>query len=465
MVNVCDRWNRSKTDNLQFAFFNGEGWESWENIWGIWNGITPRDSEAARRVAAIERAFATFLVSQDWEPLFPMRAYGVFASRWPLAEQTLWTIVTRNEYDVDGPQMTVPLQPGMRYFDVYHGVELHPAPEADHAVLSFSTEAHGFGAILATASAPDAKTLRLLDTMKAMTARPLSDFSSTWQKTDQALVAIPATTPAATAPDGMVRIQGGNYLFVVRGIEIEGSNDLGVDVQYPWEDSPRRFHQHLLQIKTFYIDKYPVTNAEFKKFLDATHYHPADDLNFLKNWAGGTFPEGAANKPVTWVSLEDARAYAQWAGKRLPHEWEWQYAAQGSDSRRYPWGDCDWNLPASAGAPTPCAAGSGSADAVAPMPDKGRVMLAASDVDAHPKGASPFGVMDMVGNVWQWTDEYVDEHTRAAILRGGSHYQPQGSKWYFPQAYRNDEHGKLLLMAPAYDRSGAVGFRCARDAQ
>ncbi len=59
-------------------------------------------------------------------------------------------------------------------------------------------------------------------------------------------------------------------------------------------------------------------------------------------------------------------------------------------------------------------------------------MLAASDVDAHPKGASPFGVMDMVGNVWQWTDEYVDDHTRAAILRGGSHYQPQGSHLVLP---------------------------------
>jgi len=56
----------------------------------------------------------------------------------------------------------------------------------------------------------------------------------------------------------------------------------------------------------------------------------------------------------------------------------------------------------------------------------------------------------MVGNVWQWTDEYVDEHTRAAIIRGGNHYQPQGSIWYFPEAYKN--HGELLLMAPSYDR-------------
>ena len=68
MVNISDRWKRDKTDNLQFAFFNGVGWESWENIWGIWNGITPRDAEATRRVATMERAVAPFLVSPDWEP-------------------------------------------------------------------------------------------------------------------------------------------------------------------------------------------------------------------------------------------------------------------------------------------------------------------------------------------------------------------------------------------------------------
>ena len=61
MVNISDRWNRDKTNDLQFAFFNGVGWESWENVWGIWNGITPRDAEATRRVATIERAVAPFL--------------------------------------------------------------------------------------------------------------------------------------------------------------------------------------------------------------------------------------------------------------------------------------------------------------------------------------------------------------------------------------------------------------------
>ena len=54
-------------------------------------------------------------------------------------------------------------------------------------------------------------------------------------------------------------------------------------------------------------------------------------------------------------------------------------------------------------------------------------------VKAYAKGASPFGVMDLVGNIWQWTDEFTDEHTRAGILRGGSFFQPQGTIWYFPK--------------------------------
>jgi formylglycine-generating enzyme required for sulfatase activity len=286
----------------------------------------------------------------------------------------------------------------------------------------------------------------LMAKMKQMTASPLASFSHEWKVLPQQLVPISSTQPASTAPAGMVKIPAADFLFKVSGIEIEGSNDIGVDVQYPWEDSPRRFHEHPMHVDSFYIDKYPVTNADFKKFLDATHYHPKDDLNFLRDWKDGNYPTDWGNKPVTWVSLEDARAFASWAHKRLPHEWEWQYAAQGRDSRLYPWGN-QWDASA------------------VPAPDKSRTMPAADAVDAHPKAASPFGVMEMVGNVWQWTEEFVDEHTRAAILRGGSYYQPQGSIWYFPQAYKLNEHGKLLLMAPSMDRSGALGFRCVVDAR
>lgn len=444
-VHISDRWNHSKTDALQFAFFNGEGWESWENVWGIWNGITPRDGEATRRVATIERAMAPLFANEGWEPFYPMNRYGVFSSRWPSTDRTLWTIVNRNAYDVEGRQMTIPFAEGARYFDLYHGVELHPDRDGANAVLSFTMEAHGYGAILVLSGAPDSDTAALLAKMRVMSAKPLSSYPNEWKPLPQTLVEIKPTAAAATAPQGMVKIPGGDFRFKIEGIEIEGHNDIGVDVQYPWEKDARRFHDHRLNVKPFYIDKYPVTNSEFKAFLDATHYRPADALNFLKDWSNGQFPQGWDNKPVTWVSQEDARAYAAWAGKRLPREWEWQFAAQGTDERVYPWGN-DWDV------------------AAVPVPDRGRKLSAPDAVDAHPKGASAFGVMDLVGNVWQWTDEYVDEHTRAAILRGGSHYQPAGAIWYFPQAVRNDQHGKLLLMAPSYDRSGTVGFRCVRDA-
>jgi formylglycine-generating enzyme required for sulfatase activity len=446
MVNISDRWNRDKTSDLQFAFFNGVGWESWENIWGIWNGINPRDAEATRRVSAMERALAPFLASHEWEPFAPMLRYGVFASRWPLDGQTAWTIVNRNPYDVEGQQIELPFDPATRYFDLYRGVELDPERDAaGKVVLTFNLEAHGYGAILAGKAPPSPAVQALMAKMNQLTQKPLPSFSHEWEVLPQKLVPIAATRPPATAPEGMIEIPAADFVFQVRGIEIEGSDDMGVDVQYPWENSPRRFHRHPMHLDSFWIDTYPVTNTQFKTFLTASHYRPLDEENFLRDWKGGNIPPGWENKPVTWVSLEDARAYAAWAGKRLPHEWEWQYAAQGNDQRTYPWGN-DWN-----------------ADAV-PAVDKGRAMRGPENVDAHPRGKSPLGMMDMVGNVWQWTDEFTDDHTRAAILRGGEYYQPQGSMWYFPSTYKLMEHGKLLLTSPGMDRSGGIGFRCVRDA-
>jgi gamma-glutamyl hercynylcysteine S-oxide synthase len=446
MVNVCDRWNHSKVDNLQYAFFNGVGYESWENIWGIWNQITPRDAEALRRVAAIERATVSFLVSPEWQPYTETEQAGIFASRWPQGKATLWTMVNRTQYDIEGRQLRLPVQAGMHYFDLWHGAELTPEADEGNIFMSFSIESHGFGAILATADAPDVALQKLLAEMKQLSARPLSSYSAEWTFAPQKMVPSERARAASTAPGGMVRVPAGEFTFKVDGIELEGFNDVGVDVQYPWEDSPRRHHLHRLHIDSFWIDRYPVTNAEFKKFLDATHYHPKDDLNFLRDWQNGTYPSGWDRRPVTWVSLEDARAYAAWSGKRLPHEWEWQYSGQGGDGRLYPWGN-SWDA------------------AAVPVPEKGRKLRGPDPVDAHPKGASPFGVEDLVGNVWQWTDEFVDEHTRGGILRGGSYYQPQGSVWYFPPAYRLDQHDKLLLMAPSKDRAGTLGFRCVKDVQ
>jgi iron(II)-dependent oxidoreductase len=519
MVNLSNRWAHDHRDDLQQAFFNGIGFESWENIWGIWNQLTPRDAESLRRISAIERAFAAQLINPEWEPHTPTRNYGIFASKWPAENETLWTLVNRNAYNVDGGQLRLPQTPDAHYYDLWRGIELQPRSEDDTIILDFSMESYGYGAILETKQAiaelPPA-IHKLLTRMKSLSDKPLDSFSSHWESIPQTLVAIEPTASSGLAgkqPASMIRIPAADFTFRVNGIEIEGTNDEGVDVQYPWEDSARRYHEHRMHIDSFWIDKYPVSNAEFKRFLDATHYQPADAHNFLKDWISGAYPEGWANKPVTWVSIEDARAYTKWAGKRLPHEWEWQYAAQGNDGRRYPWGNYEGpatppatsqSQPVSQPSPAPAAPTSSPTPAPVkgpshpvpprqsapppgtpaakpapvatcpacptvvmgstPYPDKGREALPPSGVNEHPQGASPFGVMDLTGNVWQWTDEYVDEHTRFAILRGGSHYQPQGSRWYFPQAYELSNHGKYLLMAPSLDRSATIGFRCVQDA-
>ena len=437
MINIENRWARDRTDDFHYLWFNGIGYVAWENVWGVWNGFTPRDGETLRRLATIQRRFPDHFVSLDWEPYAHALQQGVFASRFPARDATLWTIVNRNEYAVEGEQLAVSHDKGAQYYDLWNGVKLAPRVEGGIAYIELPLETKGFGTVIAS---------RKKVAMPKLGTKPLQSFSGEWKALAQKMVEIRPTKPAAKAPAGMVTIPAGEFTFKVAGVEIEGYTWKGLDFQYPWEASARRSHLKRMKIDAFHIDKYPVTNADFRKYIDATGYRPKDDHNFLRDWVKGAPRSGWEKKPVTWVSIEDARAYAAWADKRLPHEWEWQYAAQGTDARLYPWGN-DWNV------------------ANMPAKSKAREMPVPADVDAHPQGASPFGVMDLVGNVWQWTDEFADEHTRAAALRGGSAYLPQTSHWYFPQAYQLDQHGKYLLMAPAKDRSAGIGFRCVVDAR
>ena len=447
MINVENRWSRDRNNDLQYIFFNGVGYNAWENVWGIWNQLTPRDAQTLRRIAALQRQCAPLLVSADWRPYAPTLQAGVFASRFPGAGCCLWTVVNRNEYEMAGEQLALPHAPGSRYYDLWNGVALQARVHGDQAFVEFSMEPRGFGALLVLEDGiePEATLQTYLARAEQWATTPLQSLSARWRALPQRLLPIERTRPQAQAPEGMVAIPGGEFDFVVSGIEIEGQTWAGLDFQYPWETSARRSHRRRMTLAPYYIDRTPVTHAQFHTFMQATGYAPRDAHHFLRDWQDGSPPTGWANRPVTWVGIEDARTYAAWAGKRLPHEWEWQYAAQGGDGRLYPWGNT-WR-----------------ADAV-PQVNRGRTLLPPDEVHAHPEGASPFGVLDLVGNVWQWTDEYTDEHTRAAVLRGGSSYQPQTSHWYFPQAYRLDQHGKYLLMAPCKDRSGCIGFRCVVDA-
>ncbi|MBD3276544.1 MAG: SUMF1/EgtB/PvdO family nonheme iron enzyme, partial [Candidatus Marinimicrobia bacterium] len=129
---------------------------------------------------------------------------------------------------------------------------------------------------------------------------------------------------AETPPDSMVLIPAGPFTFQ----ETHGDEF----VPYPEHNEGKKY-----KMSSFYMDKFPVTNRQFEAFLQDSDYVPADTANFLKHWRNGIIPEGKEGYPVVYISLEDARAYANWAGKRLPTEVEWQYAAQTSELNEWPW--------------------------------------------------------------------------------------------------------------------------------
>jgi formylglycine-generating enzyme required for sulfatase activity len=213
---------------------------------------------------------------------------------------------------------------------------------------------------------------------------------------------------------------------------------------------------------SFYMDKFPVTNREFLKFLHATKYRPRDTANFLKHWPGGKIRAGEEDYPVVYVSIEDARAYSKWAGKRLPTEIEWQYAAQTSSLNEWPWHQTAkvtrkeqvitetlTVIELEGIDPGKCNLGDGKMYKVGSFPD----------------GVNPNGLHDLVGSVWQLTnDEYLNGSYRFIIMKGGSYFKPSSSWWYVQGGARELHYRQMLLrVSPGFERNATVGFRCMRD--
>ncbi len=203
----------------------------------------------------------------------------------------------------------------------------------------------------------------------------------------------------------LARVAAGNFLFGARRPEHEH------------ELAQRSIHLH-----EFWIGCGPVTNAQFARFVEATHYRTtAEETGYSRVWAGGRWqeveraywrrPEGPRSNiddrlhhPVVCVSWFDAQAYSEWAGLRLPAEKEWEKAARGPDGRLYPWGN---------EAPSPRRANFAS-----------RHGITTAAGQFSPAGDSPYGAGDMAGNVWEWTASWLDAPgggaPRSRIVRGGA---------------------------------------------
>jgi len=184
-----------------------------------------------------------------------------------------------------------------------------------------------------------------------------------------------------------------------------------------------------VELPAFYIDKFPMTNERYKKFVDATgHSVPFKSEEAAKpyNWRGGTYPKGKARHPAVLVDRSDVAAYCRWAEKPLPSEQQWEKAARGTDGRTYPWGDefedgrCNcWH----------------------------QRIQTTTPVDRFPKGVSPYGCYDMAGNVWEWTST---SRKLGWAVKGGS--------WF---------DGEVRVRSSAYGwirphlKANNLGFRCA----
>ncbi|GMF26832.1 unnamed protein product [Phytophthora lilii] len=471
MVQICARWSLDRTSELLVAFFNGAGYVVWENVWGIWNAMTEREDETAKRMFAILRKFGLIVSTGQWTPFYAMKADGLFASAFSLeeSEQSLYTVISnvQNETTYELPLTDAQSGEDFRVYDVYRGVELKKqvGNNTNATVVHVALEPRGFGAIYVT-KVNDGLT-QFLNDMQALTAKPLSKYSTTRNLLQQELIRSNNTNNASEVnTDGMVRVSGtANWWFNVSGVQIEPVSawtpnfaQFGTGVQFPWENRPWNNHSTRLFIQDFFIDKHPVTNAQYASFLKLSGYSPRTVDRFLLHWenrvgepSSWTIPFGLEQSPVVHVSREDAEAYASYYGKRLPHDWEWQYiASNGENYDAYPWG-------------------SEMDSTRLPKVLRGKELPTLSPVGSYANSRSTkFLVEDLVGYVWQMTDQFCDTHTCGTLLRGGSSYHPISAthsdpNWYFPQALDAQHHNRFLMISEAYDRSAMVGFRCAKS--
>jgi len=252
---------------------------------------------------------------------------------------------------------------------------------------------------------------------------------------------------------------GSTMVYVPAGEFTMGSPDADIDaILAECSDCKREWFtneqpQHTASLDAFWIDRTEVTNEQYRGCVEAATC-PAPTTC---DWGEPTYSDTSkADHPVVCVSWEDAEAYCEWVGKRLPTEAEWEKAARGTDGRKYPWGDafdgsrlnfCDANC---------------EFDWKDSSADDGYQRTA--PVGSYPEGASPYGVVDMAGNVWEWCqDWYSGDYYDSSPQRNprgpdsGESRVVRGGSWYYNVRY---VRAAFRVRFDPASRYYDIGFRC-----
>ncbi len=397
MMHSTRRWNRDHSDELQSAWMNGTGLLVWDAVFGVWVGWNERDKATLRRMLRVQRAYGDLLVDGEWSPLLGATeaalAAGIYVSRFAADGVTLWTVVNRGDADWTGDPLAEPAAAGARRHDVTGGVA---------NVTTVRVPARGVTGVIEVA-AGGAHPESLLLAAAADTAADNEAGDARFPARD-AVRTVPALAPATRIPADAVVVEQGTRELTVTFRRRETGFYQGAPYVEEWKPLPPRLHDDRSETLTVTIRgrvavaAREVTAAEFRAFVEETGYRPPVAARFLVGAASGV-------GPVTGVSLADARAYAAWAGARLPDEFEWQLAAE--------------------------------------QPGFGR---------AEPA-------------VWNWTEsEHTDGITRFVMLKGGSDHVTTGSDWYTDGGRRDATFSlKFLLPGLGVERSSSIGFRLAWD--
>jgi eukaryotic-like serine/threonine-protein kinase len=252
----------------------------------------------------------------------------------------------------------------------------------------------------ATAVHPATSTSTSIATSTATVVAPTQILPSITPLPDPTLQPTPTETPGPTM--GSIRVSETDKMvqvYVPAGDFIMGSDDKDAKKSLEGGRAYPEIPVSTIYLDGYWIDKYEVTNGQYALCVDAGVCKPPyrkDSMTRPKYFGNPEF----SNYPVIWVNWSMALAYCDWAGRKLPSEAEWEKAARGTDARRFPWGNdpldgtranfCDINCPLSVANP-------GYNDGYADT----------APVGSYPAGASPYGALDMAGNVWEWTSTLV----------------------------------------------------------